>query len=85
LSSPALTPVKDKHKNNGSLPTAEIVQAKRPKTHDFLTFLCLRGKSTTFICTYQSAFYHISYKYCLLVPILIIVDMLNKQTIVYSY
>ncbi|XP_065343049.1 protein Jumonji isoform X2 [Cloeon dipterum] len=47
LSSPALTPVKDKSKGNGSAPEplAEMIPAKRPKTTDFLTFLCLRGSS----------------------------------------
>ncbi|CAB3362180.1 Hypothetical predicted protein [Cloeon dipterum] len=47
LSSPALTPVKDKSKANGSAPEplAEMIPAKRPKTTDFLTFLCLRGSS----------------------------------------
>lgn len=44
MSSPALTPVKDKTKSNGSLVSTEIIPAKRPKTHDFLTYLCLRGK-----------------------------------------
>ncbi|XP_059478000.1 protein Jumonji isoform X2 [Neocloeon triangulifer] len=47
LSSPSLTPVKDKTKANGLVPepVAEMLPAKRPKTTDFLTFLCLRGSS----------------------------------------
>jgi protein Jumonji len=46
MSSPALTPVKDKDKvkTNGTVLSPELIPAKRPKTEDFLTFLCFRGK-----------------------------------------
>ncbi|KAG8224132.1 hypothetical protein J437_LFUL001826, partial [Ladona fulva] len=45
LSSPTMTPVKDKDKSktNGSVSASELIPSKRPKTEDFLTFLCLRG------------------------------------------
>ncbi|XP_071443739.1 uncharacterized protein Jarid2 [Hetaerina americana] len=45
LSSPTMTPVKDKDKSksNGSVSSSELIPSKRPKTEDFLTFLCLRG------------------------------------------
>ncbi|XP_069701736.1 uncharacterized protein Jarid2 [Periplaneta americana] len=45
MSSPALTPVKDKDKvkNNGTVLSPELIPTKRPKTEDFLTFLCFRG------------------------------------------
>ncbi|XP_021932109.1 uncharacterized protein LOC110835814 isoform X2 [Zootermopsis nevadensis] len=45
MSSPALTPVKDKDKvkTNGVVLSPELIPAKRPKTEDFLTFLCFRG------------------------------------------
>ncbi|XP_039287256.1 uncharacterized protein LOC111052838 [Nilaparvata lugens] len=43
VTSPTLTPVKDKVKVNGSAPPAELLPAKRPHTEDFLTFLCFRG------------------------------------------
>ncbi|XP_047114096.1 uncharacterized protein LOC124794633 [Schistocerca piceifrons] len=45
LSSPALTPVKDKDKvkSNGTVVSPELIPSKRPKTEDFLTFLCFRG------------------------------------------
>ncbi|KAJ9590135.1 hypothetical protein L9F63_016747 [Diploptera punctata] len=45
MSSPALTPVKDKDKvkTNGTVLSPELIPAKRPKTEDFLTFLCFRG------------------------------------------
>lgn len=37
------TPVKDKEKIKPSL-IKELITHKRPKTEDFLTFLCFRGK-----------------------------------------
>ncbi|GLH11559.1 Lysine-specific demethylase lid, partial [Gryllus bimaculatus] len=45
VSSPALTPVKDKDKvkTNGAVLSPELISSKRPKTEDFLTFLCFRG------------------------------------------
>lgn len=47
LSSPALTPVKDKDKVrcNGTVVSPDIIPSNRPKTEDFLTFLCFRGKN----------------------------------------
>jgi protein Jumonji len=46
MSSPALTPVKDKDKvkTNGMVLSPELIPTKRPKTEDFLTFLCFRGR-----------------------------------------
>lgn len=45
VSSIALTPVKDKDKlkTNGAILSSELIPLKRPKTEDFLTFLCFRG------------------------------------------
>ncbi|XP_075229999.1 jumonji, AT rich interactive domain 2 [Lycorma delicatula] len=43
LTSPALTPVKDKVKVNGITPPSDVLPVKRPNTEDFLTFLCFRG------------------------------------------
>jgi len=45
LNSPVLTPVKDKDKAkyNGAAPTAELLPIKRPKTEQFVNFLCFRG------------------------------------------
>lgn len=59
MSSPALTPVKDKDKvkTNGAVLSPELIPAKRPKTEDFLTFLCFRGKEwqahITFVVSYH--------------------------------
>ncbi|KAK9499880.1 hypothetical protein O3M35_002830 [Rhynocoris fuscipes] len=45
MNSPVMTPVKDKEKVkvNGTSSSPELLPSKRPRTEDFLTYLCFRG------------------------------------------
>ncbi|XP_024084239.1 uncharacterized protein LOC106674103 [Cimex lectularius] len=45
MNSPMMTPVKEKEKtkSNSAASPPDLLPAKRPKTEDFLTFLCFRG------------------------------------------
>ncbi|KAG8303401.1 Jumonji and AT-rich interaction domain containing 2 [Homalodisca vitripennis] len=49
LNSPVMTPVKDKDKTkyNGTAAPAELLPVKRPKTEEFVNFLCFR--ESTFV------------------------------------
>ncbi|CAG2062867.1 unnamed protein product, partial [Timema podura] len=46
ISSPVITPIKDKDRVKNAAPvlSPELIPSQRPRTEDFLTFLCFRGK-----------------------------------------
>lgn len=58
MNSPVMTPIKDKEKTkvNGSSSSPELLPSKRPRTEDFLTYLCFRGNRIFFSLLFLEIF-----------------------------